>query len=347
MDSKRLVHEVFEEGSAARVPIHVEAEDKRYEYVLGDVLGVGTRISDWRDFYLKGGPFARGNGVSLSEWADSLDIDAYDWPDIDEAVNTAVLKYREKVLRIGVDRFILFKVLGPTETSESFFASKVPERLLRLGQISHRYGFAVILRLKPKKAIKVYDRISSYLLELIKAGVELEFVDAVRIADDMASYFGPVYPMWFIENHYLRWHREFTNAIKKGGKYAILHCDGDLRKRGVIVKLAELYDGFHPLDFMRKSTVGDALKWVEAIVEARRMVSEGKVFFTGMPVDLIFSDNVDIQEFLRVPRRLIELHGSRWLVLATTHRPYPSRSYSEELPRRKVESVRRTLIHLK
>ncbi|OYT28132.1 MAG: hypothetical protein B6U94_08880 [Thermofilum sp. ex4484_79] len=317
MDSKRLVHEVFEEGSAARVPIHVEAEDKRYEYVLGDVLGVGTRISDWRDFYLKGGPFARGNGVSLSEWADSLDIDAYDWPDIDEAVNTAVLKYREKVLRIGVDRFILFKVLGPTETSESFFASKVPERLLRLGQISHRYGFAVILRLKPKKAIKVYDRISSYLLELIKAGVELEFVDAVRIADDMASYFGPVYPMWFIENHYLRWHR---------------------------VKLAELYDGFHPLDFMRKSTVGDALKWVEAIVEARGMVGEGKVFFTGMPVDLIFSDNVDIQEFLRVPRRLIELHGSRWLVLATTHRPYPGRSYSEELPREKVESVRKLLL---
>jgi hypothetical protein len=60
----------------------------------------------------------------------------------------------------------------------------------------------------------------------------------------------------------------------------------------------------------------------------------------------VFNDSVGVDEFLQVPRALLESHGLRFLVLATTHSEYPLRSYREELPRRKAEALRQLALKL-
>ena len=338
MHSRELVCRVFEGLEVPRIPLHVESDSKEEEAALGDVVGVGAKFREWRSFYEAGGPFARRSGEKLLEWADRVEVDSYDWPDVSEVVDEGVKSFESRAREHSGTKFIIYKVLGPTETAESFFAEGVRERRLE-GQVLHRYGFAVFLKLRPERAAAIYDKIAEYVLELAKAGAELDYVDAVRIADDCASYGGPLYPPEFLEEKYARWHEEFARAVERRGKYPVLHCDGDLRKVGIAGHLSRVYRGLHPLDLSPKSTLKDALEWVEAVAEFRERAGEA-VFFTGLPVDLIFEDSVGVEEFAKVPGKLLELHGPEGIVLATTHSPYPGRSYGEPLPRRKIERIR-------
>ena len=340
MDSRRLVELVLEGEEPPRMPLHVESDDKGVEARFGDVVGIGARIARWRGFYASGGPFHRKRDERLMEWLERVDPDAYKWPDPAEVAAEAVDVFKRRSERfLGLGKFLVFKVLGPTETAESFFASPMPPEAAKAGHIAHGYGFAVTLRMAPKKGVAVYERIASTLLEVVKAGAELDSVDAVRLADDVAGYKGPLYPRWFVEEHYLKWHERFSRAVRGAGKWALLHCDGDLRREGLLKQLAEVYDGIHPVDIAPKSTVSAALEWARQVAETRRDVGWRLTYFTGAPIDLIFDDSVAVDEFLSVPRELVKAHGRRKLVIATTHSEYPGRSYAEELPLRKLEAL--------
>ena len=199
----------------------------------------------------------------------------------------------------------------------------------------HRFDFALLYRINPAKAAELYSRISKYILELVKAASELDVVDAVRVADDMAAYTGPIYPRGFYEELYLPWHRRFTDSVKKRGKHAILHCDGNYMF--LLPQLSELYDALHPIDFHPKSSVEDALKWAEIIGKARSLSSA--VFFTGIPIDLLMDPEVGPEDMVCVVRRVLKAHGPRRLVLASTHRPYPGRSYMEPQATEKIQAV--------
>jgi len=333
--SREIVHEVLEKGISERIPLQVEADDKKYESLLSDVVGFRVRISTWDSFYETGGPFRRRKGERLAEWADRVDPREYPWPD-EDIIEDALGVYEERARVYAKGRFLLLKVLGPTETAESFFASPMPGA----GQIAHGFSFALLLRIRPAKALDLYDRIASVILKIIKAGCELERVDAVRIADDVASYRGPLYPPMLLDR-YLKWHSLFVETAHRKGKWALLHCDGDLRKGDLLGKLADIYDGIHPLDLMPKSTLRDAFEWAKAIAKARQsLIHRRLVFFTGLPVDLIFNNRINARDMVDLVKRLLDEHGPSWLVLATTHSPYPGRGYHEIVAQEKIKAVR-------
>jgi len=333
---------VFEGLEPPRPPLHVESDDKAFEASMSDALGAGVRVAEWRGFFEAGGPFHRREGEPLGSWLDRVSADAYEWPDPSEVAARAVEGFLRRVRGLAEGKFLILKVLGPTETAEGFFAPPSGERGRALGQQLHRFGFGALYALRRSEALRIYGRIAETVLEVVKAGAELEGVDAVRIADDAATYAGPTYSRSFYEEAYLPWHERFAGAIRGSGKRAILHCDGDLRKGGLLERLARLYEGLHPLDLTPKSTPAEAARWVEEVAAARGAAGS-LVFFTGAPVDLVFNDEVSVEAFLEVPLSLLKAHGPRLLVVATTHSEYPGRSYGEELPRRKVEALREAL----
>ncbi|RLE90329.1 MAG: hypothetical protein DRJ49_00085 [Thermoprotei archaeon] len=340
MNSKRLVIKVFEGEGEEVVPLHIESDCKNEEALLGDIVGVGAKVVEWRKFYRKGGPFARRPHEKLSVWINRVNLEEYEWPEVDEVVRYAVEVFEERAKKYSESKFIVYKVLGPTETSESFFTRGLSRIRTSLNQVVHEFGFATFLLLNVKKACKLFNKISRYVLELIKAGAEIEYVDAVRVADDVATYGRLLYPQWFIKEHYLKWHKEFSRVIKKSGKYAILHCDGDILINS-LREIFRIYDGIHPLDLRPRFSTKDARRWINSIVRAREIVGSRVVFFTGIPIELLFNDSIGVEDIYDIVRMFLETHGREMLILATTHSNYPGRSYKEPLVMRKLEAINR------
>lgn len=337
MTRRELAYSIFH-GENSRPGIHIECDDKRIEYQLSDFLSSRVRISTWDKFFISGGPFHRWKGEKLRKWIERINSESYEWESIYDDLIKGVEDFRKRISRFK-GRFIILKVLGPTETAESFFARPLSSRHINKGQLAHTFDFGLLLSLDFKRAIEIYEKIAEKIMILIELGCEIDFVDAIRIADDVAAYTGPIYSKKFIYE-YLKWHEKFTKIIHKAGKLAILHTDGDVRKLRLLERFSEIYNGIHPLDIMPKSTVRDALTWVNEICSIRCKLKGRLVFFTGIPIDLVFNDRVNANELLQVVRKLINCHGVKYLVVATTHSPYPWRSYSEKIPLGKVLAIR-------
>jgi len=343
MDSRELVYLVYEGGVPERTPLHFESVDKVHEARLGDVLLGHGWVSLWQDWFYEGGPFHRRENEGLRDWVERLDVDAgFDWPSVDEVVESCVKNYEENLK--GIPRkglFVVFEVVGPTEYAEYSMMPPRPESGFVHDLAFHRLDFSKLLILDRKKAVRLYDKLAEYTLEVVKRACELDEVDGVRVADDAFTYTGPMYPPWFMDNHYLRWHEKFVNAIKARGKKALLHCDGDVTARGYVSKLTEIYDGIHPLDLCSKSTVESALKWASRVIEARKTVGWSTVFHTGIPIDLIMNNDVTVEGVERVVGEFLSKHTRKMLVLSVTHRPYPGRSFAEPDALSKVNAIRK------
>ena len=337
MEGRDLVLMVFEEGEGPRPPLHFESSEKDLEALLSDVLLGHAWVPRWSKFFTEGGPLARMG--RLSEWIENFDVDSYDWPDVSEVVHESLSAFERDVEGRREGKFVIFEVIGPTEQCEYFLMPPQPESARRLGLARHRFDFALLYKLSPSKARDLWARVVGYVLELAKAGAELDYVDAVRIADDCASYGGPLYPPEFYEELYFPAHRALVGEVERRGKFSVLHCDGDISS--IIGELASLYDALHPLDVRPKSTRSLALEWVRAVAELRRDLGRGVVFFTGMPIELFMDPEIPPSSLLEVVEAYGELHGFECTVLATTHRPYPGRSFGEEGVREKVEAIRR------
>jgi hypothetical protein len=340
MNSRDLVRRVFDGEEPEKPPFLFESEQKDVEHKLGDAIVLHAWVPDWGVFMTKGGPFAR-EGLDRFEWSKKLDIDEYEWLEPDDVVQSTL--NRIDVKKYSKDRFVIFEVLGPTEQSE-FFCMPPPPISFPPGMTypslsRHLFDFSALREIRPDKARALYDRIAKYTLELVKAGAEMGDVDAIRVADDLCSHVGPNYSREFIEEDYLRWHREFARVAKKNGKYSKLHSDGNLLVGGLMEKLADIYDAIHPLDFMPKPTLVDSLRWIDSIVEARALTDE-TVFFTGIPVEIMFRDEVSPNQIRGIVKKLLLKHGGRRLVLTDTHRPYPGRSFTEAGAMLKVRAIK-------
>jgi len=106
----------------------------------------------------------------------------------------------------------------------------------------------------------------------------------------------------------------------QGGKYSILHSDGDLTK--YLNAMVDGYSGFHPLDIMPKSTMATARLWASALADARNLLPDA-IFLTGIPIDLLRNSKVSEEELVDVVKSVIEQVGKDRLILTTTHRLYP------------------------
>ncbi|RLF23350.1 MAG: hypothetical protein DRN15_06485 [Thermoprotei archaeon] len=341
MRSRELVLRAIDNDEVPRVPIHIEAGDPDIESSLGDVVAISARIRELRDFE-NGGPFARGE-MSLKRWIESLELDSFPWPEpheVAERISRRISRLAKEYSAKG--RFIMCKVLGPTETCESLCMPPRGEAGRRLGQIYHEFDYAKLVILDYTKARGMFERVYRVIREVVRAAAEIESVDAVRIADDACDYGGYLYPRRFIEELYLPRHKELAMIIRRGGKAPILHCDGDIVSSGLAERLKDYYKAFHPLDLVRKSTQHSVKVWLKRVEEAKAILKEN-AFFTGLLIELLYDDTVEVEDFVLVVGELMK-RIPRGLVLSTTHRPYPGRSVLERKVLLKINAVKSLLL---
>ena len=333
MDSRGLVREAMR-GKGTQIPVYFWLGDPRLEARVGDIVGVRCWFNRL-EFLEKGGPFKRG-AETRREWCNRLQPDEYDWPTAEDLV-AEMDQIVTGTLKVDGTKSFQLEILGPTEYSEySCSSGKTPEAK-RLDQVTHQFDFAVLTVLDPRKADMIHGRFFDLLLEVARRATEYDAIDSVRVADDFCTYGGSIYRPDFTQTIIHR-HMKLGKAILEGGKYSVLHSDGDLRE--YLTALAQAYSGFHPLDIMSKSTVADAHEWAASLKELRRLLPE-VVFFTGIPVDLLCSSEVSADELVGVVRHVVDSVGRDRLILTTTHRPYPGWSFRDF--EQKADAIKRFL----
>ncbi|MFX1351662.1 MAG: hypothetical protein ACFFA1_05530 [Promethearchaeota archaeon] len=339
-EKKESIKGVFDGEIPDEIPLNIELGDPEIEAQYGDVVNVSCGISRFRRFYQDGGPFKRTK-ASARKWAKEFNIHAYDWPDPKEIAKILTEQITHTVNQFG-NRFIICKVLGPTETAETFCAPGQDNQTRHLDQVQHNFDFSMLSFLNLESAAELHKRISTYVMECIKTIGSLAEVDAIRIADDAFDYHGPLYPADFIDTVYIPSHEILASLIHDVGKYGIIHCDGNILILDAAKRLSNYYHGFHPLDLVSRITRKDTQNWIRSLKKARNILPES-VFFTGIPIELIYDPRISIEEFCAVCREVILALGKRYLVLSTTHRPFPGSSIETQGVRKKLRSIRKFL----
>jgi hypothetical protein len=309
-------------GRTTRIPLYFWLADPKLEARVGDIVGVRCWF-ERLNFLEKGGPFKRGT-ETRREWCDRLQPDEYAWPTLDDLI-TEMDESVADTVKVNRTKSFQLEVLGPSEYSEYSCSSGKTPQGRGLDQVSHQFDFSVLTVLDPRKAEMIHRRFFELLFGVAKRATEYDAIDSVRIADDFCSYAGSAYRPDFTQRIVQR-QVELGQAIIKGGKYSVLHSDGDLTK--YLAELVQGYSGLHPLDIRSKSTLTDALDWATALGTVRQLLPE-TVFFTGIPVDLLCNSQVSAHELVEVVKHVIDAVGAERLVLTTTHRPYPGYSFRD------------------
>lgn len=332
MSSKDLVVQAFR-GEAERIPLYFWLADPTLEAEIGDAVGARCWFAAFDSFLSEGGPFSRED-CSTGEWLDRLDPDRYRWPSPDLLVEEAS-RIIEETVAVAPDKSCQAEFIGPTELSEYSCSPGRPTSTLGLDHVLHRFDFAALTLLRSAKADRIHREFFNLTLQVVAAAAENELVDSVRIADDFCDYRGSVYSEQFTQTILDRL-SQLAGAVRRRGKPVVLHCDGNLLR--YLDRLAREFDGLHPLDVQSKSTVPSAHVWAEKLGEIRIRAPE-TVFFTGIPIDLLCNEQVSNSEVLQVVEHVVRAAGSRYLVLTTTHRPYPGWTFEDF--REKAQAIRR------
>lgn len=328
-----MVHRVFKGEETPSIPLYFLLADPDKESKINDIVGITCWFKAFSAFLEQGGPFSRDE-ASFTDWAEKLDVNAYPWPSIDELREETLSKVTQVVNRHS-DKFTQAEFLGPTEYSESACAPR-SKRLGALSLIHHHFDFAVLTKIASKKADDLHQRFFEILKEIVKSVVECEGVDSVRVADDFCNYRGALYSPKFVKKSILPRQIELAKIVRKNGKYAVLHADGDITT--YLEMLSKHFDAFHPLDLRPKPTINDANVWAEEVGKLRQRIREN-VFITGVPVDLLCNREISPAELTNMVRYFVEKVSKRRLILANTHRPYPGWTMRDIMD--KMESIRR------
>lgn len=322
MSSKGLVAKAFR-GEAERIPLYFWLADPEREAEVGDVVGARCWFSAFDGFLRAGGPFSRKNS-STGEWLDRLEPDRYEWPSSELLIEEA-LQIIDETAAAAPEKSCQAEFIGPTELSEYSCSPGRPSTALGLDHVLHRFDFAALTLLRPAKADQIHRRLFDLTLRVVAAAAENDLVDSVRIADDFCDYRGSVYSEQYAHTILDRV-SQLAGAVRRSGKPVVLHSDGNLLR--YLDRLSRDFDGLHPLDVQSKSTVSSAHAWAEKLGAIRRAAPK-TVFFTGIPIDLLCNEEVSPSEVLEVVEHVVGAAGSRYLVLTTTHRPYPGWTFED------------------
>jgi len=322
LSSRELVLGVFR-GKTTRIPIYFWLGDPVQEAEVGDIVGVRCWVEAFANFLYDGGPFKRTES-NYHKWSEQLSVEDYDWPDLNNVRQEVDQKIRETV-KVNKGRSFQVEILGPTEYSEYSCSPGQTEIDKRLDQVYHRFDFAVLTKLNPGKAEQVHGRFFRVVLAAAEEAAEHEAIDSVRIADDFCYYRGSIYDPKFTKTIIER-QAELAGAVKRRGKYAVLHADGNIMP--YFNQLGRAFDGLHPLDICPKSTLQNAFAWSSKLREVRELLPE-TIFFTGIPIDLLCNKQVSADDLVEVLKQVVSNVGRRRLVLTTTHRPYPGWTFED------------------
>ena len=320
--SRELVIDAFE-GRASRIPLYFWLADPAKEATIGDIVGVRCWLEAFQPFLAEGGPFRR-SGLSYREWSQQLDVEHYKWPDIDDILHEVDVAVSKVVSKVG-EKSLQAEIIGPAEYSEYACSSGLTKPGRYPDEVAHRFDFAVLTHIDSKKAEDIHSRFFEIILEVVKRVANHGEIDSIRVADDFCDYRGAIYGEAFTRI-ILERQVKLSEAIRAGGKYAVLHADGNIVP--YLDRIGRAYDGLHPLDICSKSTLSAALSWSSRLQEVRRILPQ-TVFFTGLPIDLLCNNQISVAELIEVVKKVILNVGPERLVLTTTHRPYPGWSFQE------------------
>jgi len=273
--------------------------------------------------------------LNFKEWEAKLEVDSYILPSADALIEDSLNKLENIVGKKWRDKAIAAMMTGPTEYAEYSCSQGQNSKMKSLGQVAHSFDFALLTRLNFKKADKIHFNFFKQIIEVYKALAEDSRVDILRIADDFCSYKGAIYNPAFTKKILDR-QLKIGKAIQQKGKFAVLHADGDIS--AYLKKLGAGFDGLHPLDLSPKSTISAALEWTEKLTEVRKTLPK-TTFLTGMPIDLICNRDVSVKNFINVIKNVINCVGDKYLILTSTHSPYPGWYYKDF--KDKVRAVQR------
>lgn len=330
-----LIDELFRGKLIRTVPLQIEIGDPVAENIYSDFILISGRISRF-DFYKDGGPF--GRSTSRSEWIKKISVSQYHYPSKEEVLvdfNSKIGGFQD--LLTGSCKFKILKMLGPTETAESFCASKVPANYYFMGNIYHQFDFSYLCEARPQEAEELHNTISDYIIYVIKNSEHIELFDAVRVADDIFGYQGYLYPPGFIREVWRRNHEGIAKTIRERGKHPILHTDGDLA--GEFEFINDVYSGVHPLDLACKNSYRELLKWLRVIQEF--MEKSKLVFFTGLPINFLYGESGKFEVLKKFIRKHLLKLGYGRLVASTTHRPYSSIDVNSEYIKNRYKEIKK------
>ncbi len=106
--------------------------------------------------------------------------------------------------------------------------------------------------------------------------------DFVLVADDCASYEGPLLPRWYIEELYLSSHELLAEEIRSVGAAAFLHADGNYGS--YFREIGRIWDLVHPLDIHPRGDLTDYMSWLKAAAKIRSKI--GSTIATGIAFEL-------------------------------------------------------------
>ncbi len=313
MIMREIIIKLFKGVKTGITPLQIEIGDTFLENIYSDIVTVSGRINRFEDFYVHGGPFSRV--TSRLNWANKININSYQWPSKEELLeefNKRISVFKN--LLAETDRFRMLKMIGPTETAEAFCASEN----LNKEQLAHSFEYAYLCLVNTCAAEEIHNKLTEYIIYILKNSRFIKFFDAVRIADDVFDYHGLLYPVEFINKVWRENHRRISSTIKSKGLYAILHTDGNPWKEVDFIE--KNYDGIHPLDLIPKNSYSELVEWLNLI---NRFVKDKRfVFFTGLPINFLYGDEEKfkiLKDFLIKDIHVLKNYS---FILSTTHRPY-------------------------
>ncbi len=135
--------------------------------------------------------------------------------------------------------------------------------------------------------------------------------DFVLIADDCASYDGPLLPKWYMEELYLGSHESLVDEIRSIGSAAFLHADGNYGP--YFEEMGSAWDLIHPLDVHPRGDLADYRSWLRAVAKLRSKIKS--MIATGIAFEL---NNEEL--IVRAVKEFLEL-DLRDIVLSNFHPP--------------------------
>jgi uroporphyrinogen decarboxylase len=176
---------------------------------------------------------SQGRRVWAEEHAGVLqtiaDIDSYPWPD-PETMDYSDFLDKSRYLKPGMK---LISVLGKIFTTA--------------WQLFGFEKFSEMLYDNPKLVNELLSRIAEIQIRILKKVVEMDFVGAVCISDDVAYGSGPMMSPKWLKERIFPFYRKMAEICRRARKPIIYHSDGDMTSLLETV-LETGFNALHPVE---------------------------------------------------------------------------------------------------
>lgn len=174
-----------------------------------------------------------------------------------------------------------------------------------------KFGYVRLAKLTVKEKETVRKSFWEELEDVMRSIREIE-ADFIMLMDDAASYEGPIFPRWFMEELYIPSHQVIAEEIRSRKAEAFLHADGNYGE--YFSSLGRIWDALHPLDIYPRGNIEEYHIWLRRLSNLRHEL-ECRIA-TGLPLEI---GNEKL--ILTAAREFLRSHGDDGVILSNFHPP--------------------------